>query len=214
MFQLLSPPELEELFHTSVKCIRAWVSLWQNSQMFWKQDALSLHYKKRNGKRNSIERKKPNSLSRIPSPTGINTDLSSWPSLWLSSFPRVTEANWSHWRRIGGMAQLLWEWLEFPVSFLTDAIRKVQSCNNSAWGRSNTEQSQWAIAVTYDEGGKLFQGNSLLPKIFRWKMSKESFMASMLNVLQKMNMLWCSLRICIKATPNCSNYHPPQSFFF
>lgn len=153
MFQLLSPPELEELFHTSVKRIRAWVSQWQNSQMFWKQDALSLHYKKRNGKRNSIERKKPNSLSRIPSPTGINTDLSSWPSLWLSSFPHVTEANWSHWRRIGGMAQLLWEWLEFPVSFLRDAIRKVQSCNNSGWGRSNTEQSQWAIVVTDDVGG-------------------------------------------------------------
>jgi hypothetical protein len=37
--------------------------------MFSKQDALALQYKKRNGKRNSIERKKANSLSRIPSPT-------------------------------------------------------------------------------------------------------------------------------------------------
>lgn len=98
------------------------------------------HYKKRNGKRNSIERKKPNSLSRIPSPTGINTDLSSWPSLWLSSWPRVTKANRRHWRRIGGIVQLLWGWLEFPVSFLTDTVRKVQSCNNSDWGRTNTEQ--------------------------------------------------------------------------
>lgn len=112
--------------------------------------------KKRNGKRNSIERKKPSSLSRIPSPTGINTDLSSWPSLWLSSCPPVTKACWSHWRRIGGMAQLLWGWLEFPVSFLTDAVRKVQSCNNSGWGRTHTEQSHWGVAVTDEEAGSFY----------------------------------------------------------
>lgn len=85
--------------------------------------------------------------------SSINSDLSLWPSLWLSSWPRVAKADPRHRRRIVGMAQLLWGWLEFPVSFLTDAVRKVQGCSNSSWGRTSPEQSQGGRAVIEEELG-------------------------------------------------------------
>lgn len=161
--------------------------------------------KKRNGKRNTIERKKANSLSRIPSPTtGINTDLSSWPSLWLSSWPRVTKANRRHWWRIGGMAQLLWGWLEFPVSFLTDTVRKVQSCNNSVWKRTHREQFPWAVVLTGWEEWAFPKKQSLTYDI-QVQMLKGSFAPSVLNVFPKGSRLWYLSRYYVP-----KNYHHPD----
>lgn len=104
------------------------------------------------------------------------------------------------------MAQLLWGWLEFPVSFLTHAGRKVQSYNNSGGGRTDTERSQWGGVVTGREEGGLTGKQSFLPKIFRWKMSKGSFVPDMLNVFQKMNRLWYALRSYVQAVGSWSNF--------
>ena len=101
------------------------------------------------------------------------------------------------------MAQLLWGWLEFPVSFLTDAGRKVQSCNNSGWGRTETEQSQWGGVVTEGKEGALTEKQCLWLKIFRWKMSKGSFVPSMLNVFQKM---WYPVRSYVQAAGHWPNF--------
>lgn len=122
------------------KCIRAWVNLPKNSLMFWKQDAWALP-RKRNGKRNSLKRKKANSPTGIPSPSArINSDLSFRPPLWLSSWPPVTRADPRHQRRIGGMAQLLGGWLEFPATFPRGAELKSTGLQQQRLRKDRPEQ--------------------------------------------------------------------------
>lgn len=69
-FQLLPPPELEDSSCTSATGLRAGVAPAAKTVRCFENRMLWLCIiKKRNGKRNSLERKKANGLSRIPSPT-------------------------------------------------------------------------------------------------------------------------------------------------
>lgn len=165
------------------------------NRMLW----LCVIKKKRNGKRNSIERKKPNSLSRIPSPAGINTDLSSWPSLWLSSCPpchRSRLKSLEEDRRNGAAAV---------------RVTRISCLFPDRCSQKSTElQQQWlrkdphrTIPLRHSCGwwgsGELLLGNRVsCLKFSGEKTSKGSFVPSRLNVLQKMNMLWYSLRTSVK----------------
>lgn len=71
-----------------------------------------------------------------------------------------------------------------------------------------TEQSQWGIAVTDGEGAAFAEKQSLSPKIFRWKMSKGSFVPGTFSVFQKMNVPWYPVKSCVQATCHCPNLPP------
>lgn len=84
------------------------------------------------------------------------------------------------------MAQLLWGWLEFPVAFLTDTVRKVQGCNNSSWGRTGQSNPREAEQIWRVMGGvpPLF-ALRLSSRIFRWKASESSLVPGMVNAGRK-----------------------------
>lgn len=144
---------------------------------------------------------------------GTNSDLSFRPSLWLSSWAPVTKANLRHQRRIGGMAQLLRGWLEFPVAFLTDAVREVQACNNSDWGRMGPEQSQGGGVGLGRDGRCSFplwtEKRSLSFRIFRWKASKGLLVPVIVNVERQAYCIFNNIYIqMISHSPSEPSEHP------